>query len=209
MRLRVKICGMTTLDDALFCAHAGADALGFIFYEKSPRCITVDAARAIIHSLPPFVTPTGVFVNESRQRILKVITECGLRSIQLSGDETPDDCSGYTVPVIKSFRLRHESELSTVADYSSTIVMLDGASDGQYGGSGKLPDLSIARALASKCELILAGGLGPENLASTVEAVRPYGVDINSGVETSPGMKNHQKVQQLFRVVSLLNSLTT
>lgn len=209
MRLRVKICGMTTLEDTLFCAHAGADALGFIFYEKSPRCISIDAARTMIHSLPPFVTPVGVFVNASRENITDVITACRLRSIQLCGDETPDDCRGYAVPVIKSFRLRHESEIATVAEYSSTIVMLDGASGGEYGGSGKLPDLSVARAMASQYELILAGGLGPDNLASTVEAVGPYGVDINSGVETSPGMKNQQKVQELFRVVSLLNSITT
>ena len=198
MDIKVKICGLTNLEDALFCGSAGADAIGFIFYEKSPRYITPAKAAQIIDQLPSYITPVGVFVNEKRPTIERIIDETGIRSIQLSGDERPNDCGGYSVKVVKSFRIRNSSEVEQVKDYKISAAMLDGASDDSYGGSGMLPDFAIALEMKTYHPLFLAGGLNPDNVIQAVQQVQPYAIDVNSGVEYSPGKKDHSKVALLF-----------
>ncbi len=199
MRPRVKICGITNLEDALLAAQAGADALGFIFYEKSPRSITAENAAIIIRQLPPFITPVGVFVNADREFIDTTIERTGIRAIQLSGDESPAECNGYPVSVIKSFRIRRGEEVEAVRHFTISAAMLDGAKDGQYGGSGTVPDFTIAAEIRKFHPLILAGGLNPENIVEAVHATRPYAVDVNSGIETRPGKKDPAMLRLLFQ----------
>ena len=203
MRPLVKICGITNPPDALFCSQAGADALGFIFYEKSPRMIEPAAAAEIIRSLPPFVTPVGVFVNASRDFIESVIRETGIRVIQLSGDEEPVDCLGYSLSVVKVFRT--PADIGRLKEFSISAAMIDGTKDGSYGGSGLLPDLSVAGELRRRFPLIVAGGLNAANVVGIVRSVRPYAIDVNSGVEQSPGKKDHRKVTALFEKLADLD----
>ncbi len=198
MRPLVKICGITRKADALFCVSRGADALGFIFYKESPRHIEPAKAVRIIASLPPFVTPVGVFVNEGRRRINAIVRQTGVRVIQLSGDESPEDCRGYSISVIKAFRLRPGQSLRPLLKYRLAAALLDGARDGSYGGSGRLADFKIALAMKKHFPLVLAGGLTPENVVHAVRSVRPYAIDVNSGVEACPGKKDRQKVESLF-----------
>jgi phosphoribosylanthranilate isomerase len=205
MKPRVKICGITNREDALFCAHSGADALGFIFYRESPRFIEPAKAMLIIDSLPPFVTPVGVFVNESRDGIEHTIRETGIRAIQLSGDETPDACKHYSVRTIKAFRMRNQAEIESIKSYSLAAAMLDGAKDGVYGGSGTTTDFSIAIRMKEYFPLILSGGLSPENIIDAVKTVKPYAVDINSGVERLPGIKDHDRIRLLFHRLNELH----
>jgi phosphoribosylanthranilate isomerase len=203
MRPLVKICGIVTARDALFCSQAGADALGFIFYEKSPRRIEPAAAAEIIRSLPPFVTPVGVFVNAARDFIESVIRETGIRVIQLSGDEEPADCIGYSVSVVKVFRT--PGDIGRLKEFSISAAMIDGSKDGMYGGSGLPPDLSVAGELRRRFPLIVAGGLNAANVVGIVKSVRPYAIDVNSGVEQSPGKKDHRKVTALFEKLADLD----
>ncbi|MFI5253566.1 MAG: phosphoribosylanthranilate isomerase [Bacteroidota bacterium] len=198
MKPRVKICGITNKEDALLCAHAGADALGFIFYPKSPRYIDPMKAKMIIDTLPPFVTPVGVFVNEQRERINQIISISGIRALQLSGDEKSEDCENYPIDVIKAFRIRDKSDFEYVKQYPVSAVMLDGADKDTYGGSGTLADFSIAVELKKYFLLILSGGLSPDNITDAVNRIHPYAIDINSGIEHSPGHKDHHNVRLLF-----------
>ncbi len=199
MRPRVKICGITNVRDALLCAGAGAEYLGFIFYEKSPRRISVEAAGKIIRELPHDVIPVGVFVNAPRKSVEDIAAAAGIRLLQFSGDEPPEACAGHALPVWKSFRIRDPGRVTSVAEYHIDAALLDGAGDGEYGGSGKLADAEIARNLKQYHPLILAGGLTPENIRSAVSAVRPFAIDVNSGVEVSPGIKDEAKVHEIFR----------
>ena len=201
MKPLVKICGMTNLQDALFCAPAGADALGFIFYKKSPRYIEPSKAAGIIKLLPPSTKPIGVFVNEQRETIESIVRLTRLHGIQLSGDEPPADCEGYSVPVWKVFRIRDMRQVKNVKPYAINAAMLDGASGAAYGGSGTLADFSVAIEMKKYHPLILAGGLGPDNILNAIGTVRPYAVDVNSSVELAPGKKDPNKVNQLFTLL--------
>lgn len=196
--MKVKICGITRLEDALFCARAGADALGFIFYAASPRAISPDGARAVIAALPPSVTPFGVFVNERRDMIARTIERTGIRALQLSGDETPEECLGYGIEVVKAFRLRRPADAEILRSYDIAGALLDGASDGAYGGTGAAADTGVAIAMKALCRLTLAGGLSPETAVAAARIVAPYAIDVNSGVESSPGIKDRRKVTLLF-----------
>ncbi len=195
----VKICGITSKTDALFCAAQGASALGFIFYEKSPRCIDPARAARIIAALPPFVTAVGVFVNHRRRDICRIIEQTGIQAIQFSGDESPEDCEGYPLKAIKAFRIRLRQGLRPLLKYRVAAALLDGAAGGRYGGSGQLADFRVARELKKHFPVILAGGLTPDNIAQAIRRVKPYALDVNSGVESSPGKKDHVKVALLFR----------
>ncbi len=201
MKPLVKICGITNLADALACCHAGADALGFIFYRQSARSIEIRDAAMIITHLPDRITPVGVFVNASRESIVRVIRETGIRTVQLSGDEAPDECSGYPIPVWKAFRIRDIGQVDSVRHYAVAAALLDGAGEGRYGGTGQAPDFSIARSMKRYHRLILAGGLDPSNVADAVRTVRPYAVDVNSGVELTEGKKDHEAVKALIEQV--------
>jgi len=191
--VRVKICGITRLEDALFAARAGADALGFNFWPGSKRFIDPGAARAIVDLLPPFVTPVGVFVDQPPSEVLEAAARSGVRALQLHGDEPPEQVKGYPFPTLKALRLSGREDLAELARYEVAGFVLD-APSAEFGGSGRLCDWEIAREVAKRATLLLAGGLDPDNVALAVRAVRPYGVDVASGVESSPGVKNHAKL---------------
>jgi len=201
MKPLIKICGITNEKDALFCSEMGANFLGFNFYKQSPRYIEPSNAARIIHKLSSSINPVGIFVNENRERIERIITRTGIRLLQLSGDESPKDCSGYQIPVWKTFRIRNRDEVSAVQQYSIAAVMLDGAKE-KFGGSGELADFSIATEMKKYHKLVLAGGLNPENVLDAVKNVQPYAIDINSGVELEPGKKDQRKVFALFKQLS-------
>lgn len=205
MNPRVKICGITRPEDADICCREDVHALGFIFYRESPRFVPAGTARAIIRDLPPFVTPVGVFVNASRDFILEAIGETGIRALQLSGDERPEDCEGFPVKVIKAFRFTTPGEAAVAGEYPVSAALLDGAGNGLYGGSGNRADVEVALAVKEYRPLILAGGLNPENVAEAVRAVRPYAVDVNSGIESAPGRKDPALVRLLFNRLSQLH----
>jgi phosphoribosylanthranilate isomerase len=198
VKILVKICGITNLEDALVCAKAGADMVGFIFYAKSPRYIQPSKAAGIIQYLPASTIPVGVFVNERYDVIQRIIRKTGVRLIQLSGDEKAEECSRFSVPVWKAFRLRASTDIYLTSAYRVDAVMLDGASEHEYGGSGMLADFGVARELKKHHRVVLAGGLTPENAADAVRDVEPYAVDVSSGVEMAPGKKDPHKVRLLL-----------
>lgn len=198
--VRVKICGITNQDDALHAVSSGADALGFIFYAASPRCVPPAEARAIIAALPPFVTRVGLFVNESSAKIQKIVEECGLDAVQLHGDESPQACLGLPCRLIKGIRPHSSTDLELLADYPASALLVDAAVPGQFGGTGQRADWVLARQIAARYCVILAGGLSPDNVAQAVCEVRPYGVDVSSGVESKPGRKDPELVARFIRM---------
>jgi phosphoribosylanthranilate isomerase len=196
MSVRVKICGITRWDDALAAVEAGADALGFVFCEASPRCVTVSVAARIVEGLPPFVAKVGLFVNAPEAQIRRVAGACGLDTLQLHGEEPPEFCQRFTVKWIKAFRMRDESSLQALSAYRAAAWLLDSYVPGKAGGTGERFNWDLARRAAQICpRVILAGGLTPENVAEAVRRVRPYAVDVSSGVEREPGIKDEQKVR--------------
>lgn len=197
--IKIKICGLTHIDDALQACACGADALGLVFYEKSPRCVTREQARAIVAALPPFVTTVGLFVNERPESIREIVDFCGLDVIQLHGDEGPDACLFPPRRVLKALRVRGEESLAGVERFAVAALLLDAWHPDSYGGTGQLGDWKLAARLAAERPVILAGGLNPENVAEAIRQVRPYGVDVSSGVESVPGRKNPERVAAFIR----------
>jgi phosphoribosylanthranilate isomerase len=206
--VRVKICGITSLEDAMVCVEAGADALGFIFVEETPRYIAPERVAPIIQRLPPFVTAVGVFWGHPRGHVKAVVETCGLRALQFHGDEAPEDLTGYGLPVIKTIKLPPASTIEGLPEYRIaerwqvlryrgvvSAILLDSAARWSEGEAREPIEWKLARNLAmgQSC-LVLSGGLTPDNVRRAVEVVRPYGVDVNSGVETRPGRKDHDKV---------------
>jgi phosphoribosylanthranilate isomerase len=198
---RIKICGITTVDDALCAVDAGADALGFVFHEKSPRYVKPLKVQRIVSALPPFVTTVGLFVNQPGEKIRQIMRLTGLQVVQLHGDEPPEACRLEPYQVIKALRVKDESSLTGAEDYPASALLLDTWSGKQYGGSGRCFDWQLARDLRTRVPLILAGGLTPENVAEAIRQVGPYGVDVSSGVEDSPGRKNRAKIFQFVNAV--------
>lgn len=196
--VKVKICGITNLEDARQAVAAGADALGFVFYPPSPRCLDPVVAHAIIAELPPFVTCVGLFVNEQPERVLEIACSCGLDVIQLHGDETPRQCNYPPFRVVKALRVNGQKP-EGIDDYAVSALLLDALVPGEYGGTGQLGDWQLAARLAKERTVILAGGLTPENIATAVKTVRPYAVDVSSGVESRPGRKDPRKVAAFIR----------
>lgn len=197
---RVKICGITTLEDALHAAASGADALGFVFYPGSPRYIEPDQARLIIARLPPLLIAVGLFVNEAPGRIRTIVELCGLNVVQLHGDELPDECSYPPAKVIKALRLEPGANLTALAAYPVSALLLDACVPGQLGGTGQRCDWEMAARIVKNHRVILAGGLNPDNVTQAVSQVRPYGVDVSSGVERQPGQKDPEKVARFIRL---------
>ncbi len=198
--LRVKICGITNPEDALFAVEAGADALGFVFYEKSPRYVRPKEARLIAKKLPPFVTTVGVFVDEEPGRVMDIAREAGLGAIQLHGHETPAYCTHMGLSVIKALRIRDEGDILAMASYEVSAFLLDAYKEGEMGGTGEVFDWNFAiKAKEGKTPVILSGGLTPENVAKAVKKVRPYAVDVSSGVESRPGVKDRDKVSAFIK----------
>lgn len=195
---RVKICGITNVEDALQAVEAGADALGFVFYHRSPRFVTPREVQKIIAELPPFVTTVGLFVNEPLPRIRRTMAAARLDVVQLHGDESPEDCLIEPLRVIKALRIKDAASLEGAARYQVSALLLDAWSDEHYGGTGLSFDWQLARHLTGKRPLILAGGLTPENVVAAVRQVKPYAVDVSSGVEAAPGKKDHRKVAEFI-----------
>ena len=195
---RVKICGITNVEDALQAVEAGADALGFVFYHRSPRFVTPREVQKIIAELPPFVTTVGLFVNEPLPRIRRTMAAARLDVVQLHGDESPEDCLIEPLRVIKALRIKDAASLEGAARYQVSALLLDAWSDEHYGGTGLSFDWQLVRRLTGKRPLILAGGLTPENVVAAVRQVKPYAVDVSSGVEAAPGKKDHQKVAEFI-----------
>lgn len=196
--MRVKICGITCLDDALMAAEAGADALGFVFYKKSPRYVDPEKASAIIAGLPAFVQVVGLFVNEALDLVNLTADSCRLDIVQLHGDESPAYCQSVRRRVMKAFRVRGMESLAPMARYSVAGLLLDAYSPDSYGGTGERFDWDFAVAAKRHGPIILAGGLDPDNVASAVARVAPYAVDVSSGVESSPGRKDPEKVRRFI-----------
>jgi phosphoribosylanthranilate isomerase len=194
---RVKICGVTRLEDALLAARLGADAIGFNLWPGSKRHVPPDAVRAIVDRLPPFVTAVGIFVDQRAAEVLALAAHTGIAAIQLHGDESPAECSGYPLPVLKAVRVSGPASLAALDRYRVRAFVLDAPSPG-FGGSGSTFDWSLARAAAERTTVVLAGGLTPENVADAIRAVRPWAVDVASGVEAMPGVKDPEKLARFI-----------
>ncbi len=194
MSVRVKICGITNVGDALLAVEAGADALGFIFVEGTPRCVTPDVAADIIRRLPPFVTPVGVFWDHPEGHVKAVAEACGLRALQFHGDETPEDVSRYGLPVIKTIKVAGPQDLVRMLRYRVAAFLLDSAARWSEGEPRRPIEWQLARLAAGSGRIILSAGLTPENVARAVAIARPYAVDVNSGVEARPGQKDPDKL---------------
>ena len=196
MSTRAKICGITNLADAQAAVAADADALGFNFYKKSPRFISLKTAAAISKQLPPFVMRVGVFVNAPEDFVLRAIAEGGLTMLQFHGDEPPEFCTQFGLMSMKAFRIRDESSLAELPKYATDAYLLDAYSSEARGGTGEKFNWNLAvEAQKFGKPIFLAGGLTPENVADAIKKVQPFGVDVSSGVEISPGKKDHAKVK--------------
>jgi len=204
MPTKVKICGITNIEDALAAVEYGADALGFVFYKKSPRYIEVKQAKEIISRLPPFASTVGVFVNDSFENIESITDLCSITIIQLHGDEDKDFCSNFKVNVIKSIRIKNENSIEKMKEYNVSAFLLDTYSDNMPGGTGKSFNWDLAIKAKNYGKIILAGGLTPENVREAILKVKPYAVDVSSGVESKPGKKDHKKMKRFIEEVKRL-----
>lgn len=200
--VRCKICGITRLEDALAAVAAGADAIGLVFYERSPRAVSIEQAQAIVKALPPFVTTVGLFVDMPRAELDQVLAAVPLDLLQFHGDETAAECEAVGRPYIKALRVRAEDDVAAlVAAYPGARgVLLDTFVEGVPGGTGLAFDWSLVPAQLSK-PVILAGGLTPGNVAAAIAQVRPYAVDVSGGVEASKGVKDASRVKDFVRAV--------
>jgi phosphoribosylanthranilate isomerase len=197
MPVRVKICGVTRAEDARLAARLGADALGFNFWPGSRRFLEPAAARALVRALPPLVTAVGVFVNPTRDEVLRAVEASGVTVVQLHGDEPPALCASLPLPVVKAIRVSGKSSLAALASYEVQGFLLDAPAPG-FGGSGTTFDWTLAAEVAAALPVLLAGGLTPENVGEAVRVVRPFGVDVASGVEASPGVKDPEKLRRFI-----------
>ncbi|MBV0931917.1 phosphoribosylanthranilate isomerase [Marinobacterium weihaiense] len=202
MITRAKICGITCVDDAMAAIKAGAHALGFVFYEPSPRYVSPEVVADIIAELPPFVTTVGLFVNAEREQVAAVIARTGIDLLQFHGDESEDYCRGFSRSYIKALRMRPGTDvLATAAHYGSArSILLDAYRPGVPGGTGEVFDWAlIPPELAPR--LILAGGLEPTNVAAAIRQVKPYAVDVSGGVEMAPGRKDYARISAFMAAV--------
>ena len=196
MSVKVKICGITRVADGLAAAEAGADMIGLMLYEKSPRHVSLQTAAEIARALPPFVLRVGVFVNPTEELVLRAIADCGVTLLQFHGDEPPEFCTQFGMMSMKAFRIRDAGSLAALPDYSTEAYLLDAYSADALGGTGAKFNWELAiEAKKLGRPIVLAGGLTPENVAEAVRQVQPFGVDVSSGVESSPGKKDPAKVR--------------
>ncbi len=201
--MKVKICGITNIEDALLCCELGAAALGFIFYEKSKRYVEAAEAKKIISQLPPFVSTVGVFVNESPEKINEIIESTGITYAQLHGDESEEVIAQINIPVIKSFRITNDFNFDSILETKANFVLLDTFDDNEYGGTGKTFDWSIIPDKI-KNKIILAGGVSADNIEKIYKEIHPAAVDLSSSVEVAPGKKSRSKLIEFFEVVKNL-----
>jgi phosphoribosylanthranilate isomerase len=196
MSTKVKICGITNPADAQVAVEAGADAIGFIFYEKSPRFVTFQKAAEISKQIQPYIMRVGVFVNPQEDMVLRAIGECGLTMLQFHGDESPEFCTQFGLMNMKAFRVHGQETLAQIPKYNTDAYLLDAYSSTTLGGTGEKFnwDLAVEAQKFGK-PIFLAGGLTPDNVADAIHKVHPFGVDVSSGVESAPGKKDHAKVK--------------
>ncbi|MEH6346477.1 MAG: phosphoribosylanthranilate isomerase [Bermanella sp.] len=201
-RTRIKICGITRSEDALEVVSAGADAIGLVFYEPSPRAVTLDMAKSVVAAIPAFVTVVALFVNPSVKEVHRVLNGVRIDLLQFHGDEENDFCSQFQRPFIKAIRVRQTSDVvaSSVRFPDAVGLLLDSYKPGVPGGTGETFDWSLIPTSQSK-PLILAGGLTPENIASAIDQVRPFAVDVSGGVEAEKGIKDHSKINKFISEV--------
>lgn len=201
----IKICGITNLEDASFAAECGVDALGFIFYSRSPRHVASGRAKEIIEKLPDGIAKVGVFVNQELQEVKKTVQYCGLDLVQLHGNESPQYCRQFPSSLlIKAFSPRGEPDLRRLRNYPVRAIVVDTYDPMCHGGTGKRSNWRLAVKVKETHSLILAGGLSLGNIREAIETVSPHAVDINSGVESSPGRKDHEKVRAIIEIVRSL-----
>ncbi len=195
MDLKIKICGITNLEDATAAVEAGADALGFMFYDASSRNVSIDCVADIVSKIPTWVLKVGVFVNPEPDLVMTALGTCGLNMLQFHGEESPDFCASFGVMNMKAFRVQDAASLAPMKNYRTDVVLLDSHVNGKQGGTGEKFNWDLAiQAKEFGKPIFLAGGLTPQNVAEAVYRVRPFGVDVSSGVEHSPGKKDHQKI---------------
>lgn len=206
-RTRVKICGITNLDDAMLAVELGADALGFIFYRKSPRYITPSAVHEIIDRLPPFVTPVAVVVNESIAQVSEIMAISGCQIAQLHGHENPEYMMRLAWPSFKGISIASVQDLAQLACYKNArAILLDSKVAGQFGGTGTTFDWEVARqAHTFGRPIILAGGLSPENVAEAMRVAEPDAIDVSSSIESSPGKKDSTRMRALFEAIKAVD----
>ena len=199
---KVKICGFTNAENARDAAIAGVDAIGLVFYNKSPRNVAMQRAREIVSALPPFVNRVGLFVNANPSFIDEVLCEVPLDTLQFHGDEVVGDCTQYQMPFIKSLRVTSKTNVVQLADNFSeaSALLLDSHNPNSYGGTGEVFDWMLAR-VNIDLPIILAGGLNSENVSDAISQVNPYAVDASSGVESAPGVKDIDKILAFIRSV--------
>lgn len=196
--VKVKICGITNVEDALAAIEMGADLIGFNFYPQSKRYVTPDQAREIIDKLPTFVDTAGIFVNAAGEHVRAVAKMCSLNWVQLHGDETPEYCEALqwiSSKVMKAIRIKDAADIERAETFYTDAILLDAFHPEEYGGTGHKFDWTLVRRLQTR--IFLAGGITPENAVEAVE-VGAYGIDICSGIESTPGKKDHEKMQKLF-----------
>lgn len=197
--LHIKICGLTRFADARLAADLGAWALGFIFYDRSPRYVRPEVAAKIVQGLPRDIEKVGVFVDAPRAEIEKISKQVGLTRLQFHGDESPAFCAEWELPVIKAVRLGDQGDVNEAVRFGSKVRWLaEPKIEGQFGGTGKRVDAKLFQALQTHGPVILAGGLNPQNVAAAVRDLQPWGVDASSGLESSPGVKDEAKLRAFF-----------
>jgi len=198
----VKVCGITHIGDAYWATDSGADALGFIFYPKSQRYIAPEKAKEILQKIPGSIGRVGVFVNQEIQAVKEIVSFCGVRLIQLHGDESVQYCARFQrSTLIKTISHCAEEEIQKLENYPVKAILVDAHESDRYGGTGKNSDWTLALKVKKKHPLILAGGLNKENIKKAIETVGPHAVDINSGVETMPGEKDPYKIREIMEII--------
>jgi len=209
MRIRVKFCGITSVEDRDDAIKSGADAIGLVFFKDSPRFVALEKAMEIVEDMPPFVSVTGIFVNEDMEFIEECIERLGLNAVQLHGDEDVKYCLKFSalkfikgVKLIKAIRVRDRESLAVIEDCPADAILLDAYRKDMYGGTGKGFDRSLA-IIAKEYgkNLIISGGLSPDNVYEIIKEIRPYGVDVSSGIESSPGRKNLELMEEFIEEV--------
>ena len=207
-RVRVKICGVRSIEEAEAAIEAGADALGFNFWPRSPRYISQNAARSVIQRIAPLISSVGVFVNEDQRRIAEIVSDVGLSAVQLHGDETPEFCASLgSIKIIKAFRVSSDFDYASIASYPVSMALLDAGIKGSYGGTGNVFDWRVAIEAKRYARIILAGGLTIENVREAIATVRPMAIDVCSGVEAEPGRKDPDKVRRFMAEVARANAM--
>ena len=201
MRVRVKFCGMTRREDLESAAELGADAVGLVFVPGTPRCLEISRARELLRGLPPLLARVGVFADEDPMRVRRVREDLGLTAVQLHGSESPGNCAAVGGARIKTFRVREDWDVAALAAYDCEACLLEAPLRGALGGGGVAFDWELVRGGLAGRRIVLAGGLTPENVRRAIEVVRPYAVDVSSGVESAVGVKDRRRMMDFIQSV--------